>query len=259
MAGETPSFGQITRSDLEHRFKDFTSDFYSRMAFLAKGGVLTIAAITFIELFPDAAGRPIVERVIFFSASFVEVLVPIVTYRRGLLLASPRIALFDYIAPLGMAGAEIMMFKVLSSDWTSPVDYRASWFLAVAFHGLFAVALVWTRLRMTRVSDFGDDLATIVRRYRGWLRRDLLGAGILAIAALVTYFTGRFLGLDKVTIELGLLGASIDLGSIFPAGYIVAALAVGALALTVSLQSIAQQQELGKWFAIAPLHSPHSP
>lgn len=250
MASES-DFGRITRQDLDVRFKALTADFYSQMVFLVKGAVITIAVVALLETFPRVAGQQLTDRMIFFGASFFDVLIPVVTYRRGMLLTSPRIHLLDYISPLGMGACEVMMFWVLSPERSTGVDYKMLWFLAVSMHAFFAVVLIFTRLASSPKRDFAEDLHELLSRYKRWLVIDLAGAAFLCVSTFAVFFAGNRMGLSDLrwrTGEWKIEALAWTFGPIELGGFEMAALGVGAIAIVVSLQAMSQHQIIGNWF-----------
>lgn len=192
---------EISVEDVRNRAKAQVPDVYAQFASLVKSGSVVTASIVLIDILRSVTpGMIRDERLFYFFVTALLCLVPLVTYRRGAILAAAILDVRDYLFPLLMGAAEIATFLVLGGDIGSAglatdkgFDFHEWWFSAVAAQSLCAVGLTWTRAGEVIPSRYAVELGPIVQMYGTWIRRDIFGATfftLLAAAAAIAAHCG---------------------------------------------------------------------
>ena len=159
---------------------------YTNYSFLIKSGVFTVAALS---LFHIVAASPEFEigRLLFWLVSFAFCLVTISTWSRGCVMTNAKARIFDVILPLGIAIPEYLLFIVLDPTAVSSKAWN-SWYLMLAIHAAFGLAITSYRLRLTDIQmDFDEELQPLARDYLQWIKLDRLGAACGVLLNLTIY------------------------------------------------------------------------
>jgi hypothetical protein len=153
---------------------------------LIKGGVFTVAALSLFHIFAESPEFEL-GRVFFWLASFAFCIVTISTWSRGSAMTNAKAGIGDIILPMGMAIPEYLLFIVLDPTAVSSKVWN-SWYLVLAFHAAFGVAITSYRLWLTDIAaDFDADLQPLARKYLQWVKSDQRGAAIGVLINIVFY------------------------------------------------------------------------
>lgn len=182
---------KIMREDVRARVKGQVPDVYVQFATLTKGGSVVAAAIVLMDVFRDLPVSLLADRLFYFSVSVLFAMVPLITYRRGVIMATTVLSIQDYTWPMLMGIAEIVMFISLSGDLgdrgilgagglETDFDFRALWFGMVFTTAVCAAFLILSRLRADLIQSYDQGMTDVVNKYRKWIKKDMIGAIVVA-------------------------------------------------------------------------------
>jgi hypothetical protein len=181
---------RLDQHTVNARLTDQVGGLYTDFAGLVKGGTVVIAATVALQICTRLQIGDAIERMFYFTVSISMSLIPLITYRTGVLLSTGYVTFRDYLFPTLMGVTEIALFVVLGPDadkkatTISSLGFQPWWFTAIALNALSAVGLVSARLHETHEEDYAPALRELYRTYRGWLVSDRVGAiGVCLIAA----------------------------------------------------------------------------
>lgn len=173
----------ITADDIAARLRDFPRDNYLFVGSVFKGVALYVSSVALLHICDDFTSRWTLLGPWF--ASLMATLITYTTWGRGILITNARCNIGDSIFPSLMGILEAMLFGVLLPEYDS---CRHCWFLFFFLHAGVAVFLIINRLRNSVLAeDFDDNTRPVGALMEKWLRRDRLGAGAFAVAALLIW------------------------------------------------------------------------
>jgi hypothetical protein len=180
----------LTLSDVRTRAKGQIADSYLQFASLVKGGSVVVAATVLLDIFRFLPAELRLERLIYLVVTVLYSLLPVMTYRRGVILATPPLKFGDYFWPLMMGFSEIAAFTALGADLFNQDyrrgehDFRLYWFASIAANAFAAVILVSTRWGVATRDRYEVVLHPLVEEYRGWMDADRRGAAAILLTML---------------------------------------------------------------------------
>jgi len=174
-------------SDLQQRLSGHIYSLYMNYSFLIKGGVYTVASMSLFHILTENEAFQ-KGRFGFWLASFGLSVVTIAKWSRGSVMAAPAATMLDVLLPIAIGIPEYLLFIVLDPMFTLSWTY---WYVVAAIHSALALALVGNRLKQTKTSHYDPELLPLVEKYKKWMWRDLLGAGIIAAISSVLFLATR--------------------------------------------------------------------
>jgi hypothetical protein len=203
----------ITVSRIVERLFSFPHDRYLYIGGFMRSVVWAAATIVLLEILVNYNKQKL--RLLPWIVSLMATMVTLMTWGRGVLLTNSKADVWDSVLPTLMGITEFCLFAVLaprlfgvvspqvnneqkarSDSQIEPWHYR--WFFVLAIHAGLAFFLVLNRRCLTdQVNDFTPELQDLASKYMGWLKGDLIGAGISCLA---------FIGFGLITRHLMRLG-----------------------------------------------------
>ena len=132
-------------------------------------------------------------------ASLLATMVTLMTWGRGVLLTNSKADVWDSVLPTLMGITEFCLFAILApqlfgviapqedntkqkSQSDGEIEPLRYWFFVLALHAGLAVLLVLNRIYLTdKVNDFAPELQELASEYMGWMKMDVIGAGVSCI------------------------------------------------------------------------------
>lgn len=174
---------KLDRQTVAGRLHSLTSDHYSFIYGMMKSIALGVGAVILLPLIGEPLWR--VPKLAFWAASVAAIMVSYVTTARGVVLTGFRCSWLDVVVPLGMGIVECLLFLVLQPVTASAIatpDIWRRWPFILSIHMFCAVLVVVNRLAMAKANDFEDELVPLIRKYKRWLKEDIVGAGFCGVA-----------------------------------------------------------------------------
>jgi hypothetical protein len=177
----------LSVAELQERIALHVYAMYMNYAFLIKGGVYTVAALSLFHILTDQSTSFRFGLLVFWGASFAFSLVTFSKWSRGAAMINARANMFDVLLPIGIAIPEYLMFIVIDPEF-GKTGSSTVWYVIFSSHATLAFMLVLNRLQQTViVDDYSTDMRPLPQRYVSWLRGDLFGTAIAGILSLLIF------------------------------------------------------------------------
>jgi hypothetical protein len=158
--------------------------------------VAGLAAASLLNLPPAYHGYALLLWLMF-VASLLAIAVAYAGTVTGAPVLPPKLpSMPDLILPLALALSELFLLGVLAHQFVSfdsPRSVVIGWSVGLAIFAVLAAASVARAEYLVRKSEYGHDIADVVRAYRSNLRTDVAAAllvGVVAVLSAVYHWLG---------------------------------------------------------------------